>query len=439
MNILIIGCGYVGLVTGTCFATMGHNVTCFDLDKEKIQLLQNGIVPIYEPGLKELILQSVEEKRLSFLSSHPSLEAIDVAFLCVPTPQLKDGSCNTQFLFSAAKALAQRVEKPLLVVNKCTAPIGTTQTLKKILQEELKEGQSFSVASNPEFLKEGSAVFDFMKPDRIVIGVEDTFSENLLRSVYAPFMFNRNRLIVMDIASAELTKYASNAMLSSRISFMNEIASIAEKVGANIHEVRKGVGSDKRIGYDFLYAGFGYGGSCFPKDNNALIHMAKNLSIEVPVLEAVEKTNKRQKQLATKILDTYFSNRGGLKNKTIAIWGLSFKPDTDDIREAPSLTIIEELQKKGAFLQLFDPAAMQNVQNHLPNQKNILFCKNALQAAKGADAICLVTEWKQFRMIDFTKIDSKKDVLVLDGRNQYDKKELLEKGFSYIGIGTTTN
>ncbi|MEL7430977.1 MAG: UDP-glucose/GDP-mannose dehydrogenase family protein [Chlamydiota bacterium] len=449
MNILMIGCGYVGLVTGASFAKMGHHVFFFDCNQQKIASLQNLELPIYEPGLQEIVVECAQQERIQFFSKYPPLDEIDIAFFCVATPENPDGSCNTDYLFAAANTLGEHLRAanrdksgatPLLVVNKSTAPVGTTNTLKKLIEKASNQAASFAIASNPEFLKQGSAVYDCMKPDRIILGVENPKAEEILRLVYAPFMLSRDRLIAMDIASAELTKYAANAMLSSRISFMNEMADIAEALGADIGSIRKGIGSDSRIGVHFLYAGIGFGGSCFPKDLSALMHMAKTENISVPMLRATQSINERQKKRTAQILERYFAAQGGLEEKVVALWGLSFKPDTDDIREAPSLTIIEELQKKGARLQVFDPAAMQNIQRQLPSTNNITFCKNALEAAKNVDAICLVTEWKEFRSIDFSKIPRKKDpILLLDGRNQYNQQELTRQGFIYIGIGTSTN
>ncbi len=435
MDILIIGSGYVGLVTAACFASMGHIVHCFDIDQEKIAQLRRGISPIYEPGLQELMQQSVQGNRLFFHHTYPKLKTIDVAFLCVSTPSNEDGSCNTSYLEKAAIDLAKHLEETTLIVNKSTAPIGTTRKLKGLIQKHSSTKARFKIASNPEFLKEGSAISDCMKPDRIIIGVDDPISESILRKLYAPFTMSFERVLVTDIASAELIKYASNAALSARISFANEIAKISEKIGADMDSVRRGIGSDTRIGYHFLYAGLGYGGSCFPKDIRALIHLAKELEVKTPLLEAVETVNNRQKLLAIQILETHFAPFGGLENKTIAIWGLSFKPDTDDVREAPAKVILEHLQKKGVQIRTFDPVAMENMRKALASTKGLTFCKNAYDAAKDADAICLVTEWKEFRLIDFSKIAAKKQALVLDGRNQYDQQELTKYGFIYVGIG----
>ncbi|MEM8628483.1 MAG: UDP-glucose/GDP-mannose dehydrogenase family protein [Chlamydiota bacterium] len=438
MNILIIGCGYVGLVTGACLAKMGYSVTCIDQQKEKVALLQQGKIPIYEPGLAEIVAASSAEGLLRFSTAYPSLEEIDIAFLCVCTPQNRMGACDTSHLFSAAETLGGKLLGHTLVVNKSTAPVGTSSKICQILARTSPPESSFAFAVNPEFLKQGAAVQDCMKPDRIIIGTEDPAAKERLSRLYAPFMLNHNRMLFMTPASAELTKYAANAMLSARISFMNEMATIAECLGADIQDVRHGIGSDPRIGYDFLYPGLGYGGSCFPKDLEALQHMAQEANIDVPLLKAITQVNEKQKTRATRLLERYFA-QGGLAGKVIALWGLSFKPDTDDIREAPSIAIIQELQKRGAKLQLFDPAAMEKMRKHLPTLENISFCTSPLTAAQGADAICLITEWKQFRSIDFSKIaQGEKSVLILDGRNQYNENDLLSKGFAYIGIGRPT-
>ncbi len=437
MNILMIGSGYVGLVTGTCFAEMGHHVICLDIDEKKIEGLKKGIVPIYEPGLEEQILRNIKAGRLSFSTDYKSsVENSDVLFIAVPTPSREDGSCNTSYIVSASKEIARYIRPNQIVVNKSTAPVGTVELIKKTINDSLEKEMPFDVASNPEFLKEGSAISDCMKPDRIIIGVSTSEAEKTLKEIYAPFMINHERVISMDVRSAELTKYAANAMLATRISFMNELAEIAKRVGADINEIRKGIGSDARIGHSFLYAGIGYGGSCFPKDIRALAALSEKNGFEPALLKSVESVNNRQKKLMGSLLKGYFEEEGGVNGKTIAIWGLSFKPDTDDIREAPAITLIRELQKKGAILRLYDPVAMENVKDELGTLSNITFCTDEFDAAKDAHAVCLLTEWKQFRLLDFGKVaDQMKTHAIFDGRNQYQGKELFKKGFDYIGIG----
>ncbi len=440
MRILIVGSGYVGLVTGACLAEMGHIVTCLDIDKAKIEDLKKGKSPIYEPGLEELIIHNIKGKRLFFTTDYAKSVATSlVCFLAVPSPSSEDGSCDISFVEKAAKSIAQHMSDYRVIVNKSTVPVGTAEHVKKIIESKLKERGvhiPFDVVSNPEFLKEGCAISDCMKPDRIVIGSISPKAVRLMREVYAPFILNHDKILEMDLASAEMTKYAANAMLATRISFMNEIAEICKKVGANINEVRKGIGSDSRIGYSFLYAGIGYGGSCFPKDVRALASTARQAGCEPLLLDAVETINNQQKKRLFEKMKHYFSPMGGLKGKVIALWGLAFKPDTDDMREAPSLTLIKHLQKEGAILRLFDPVSMAKAKDLLKNQKNIVFCKDEFDAAKGAHGIALITEWKQFRHIDFSPIlKEMKGSVFFDGRNQYKPLEMHEKGFDYIGIG----
>ena len=440
MLITMIGTGYVGLVTGACFAEMGHHVVCLDIDEHKIKKLNKGEIPIYEPGLSEIVDQNVKAKRLFFTTSYQrALRECKVCFIAVPTPSGKDGSCNTSYVKAAAKQIANNMHQSLIIVNKSTVPVGMAKELKTIVKGVLKQRKvffDFDVVSNPEFLKEGSAVNDCMKPDRVVIGANRPKAIEIMKYVYSPFMLNHERLIIMDITSAELTKYAANAMLASRISFMNELSQICKKVGASIREVRKGIGSDSRIGYSFLYAGIGYGGSCFPKDIRALQFLCRQLDIEPLLLNAVDEINNRQKKILSKTIENYFSDRGGLQGKTIAVWGLSFKPDTDDMREAPSLSLIKELIHKGATLRLFDPIAMMNAKKMIQKHPNIIWCKDEFDAANGADAIALLTEWKQFRLLDFLPIlKEMKGAAFFDGRNQYRPQEMKENGFDYIGIG----
>lgn len=435
MNILIIGTGYVGLVTGACFAEMGHHVICLDIDAKKIADLEQGIIPIFEPGLEEIVKRNVEAKRLSFTTDYKKgIEASLVCFLALPTPAGEDGSCDLKYVLSAAREIGRLMPGYRIIVNKSTVPVGSAAKVRQAVLEAQEKPIPFDVVSNPEFLKEGSAVADCMKPDRIILGVDSPKAAEAMKEIYTAFTLNHDRILVMDLPSAEMTKYAANAMLATRISFMNEIAGLCEKVGANINNVRIGIGSDHRIGYHFLYAGIGYGGSCFPKDICALKAMAKQAGYETPILEAVDAINERQKQLLVKKISAYFKN--SLAHKTIAIWGLSFKPDTDDIRESPALKLIEELLQRGAHLRLYDPIAMKKTRNYLAYHPHIQWCENEYEAASGADAVALVTEWKQFRFVDFEEILSKmQGRAFFDGRNQYKHHEMNAKGFHYFGIG----
>lgn len=440
MLILIIGTGYVGLVTGACFAEMGHHVTCLDINQEKIAGLHKGVIPIYEPGLEEMVMRNMRAGRLLFTTDYSkAVRENEVCFIAVSTPPKEDGSCDTSYIEQAAKEIGTHMNGYKLIVNKSTAPVGTAALIEKTIKKQLKERKesfSFDVASNPEFLKEGSAINDCMKPDRIVLGTASEKALDLLKEIYSAFVLNHDCFIFMDIPSAEMTKYAANAMLAARISFMNEMSEICKRVGANINDVRKGIGSDSRIGYSFLYAGVGYGGSCFPKDVRALASLAKSAGYEPELLDAVESVNNRQKKVLGKTIIEYFAPQGGLQGKTIAIWGLSFKPDTDDIREAPALTLIQDLLKEGAHLRLFDPVAMKNMKAALKSVPNITCCKDEFDAANGAHAIALVTEWKQFRLVDFKPILSQmKGSAFFDGRNQYRPQEMRTKGFDYFGIG----
>lgn len=440
MQITIIGTGYVGLVTGACFAEMGHTVICLDIDIAKIERLKKGEIPIYEPGLEELVKRNALSHRLLFTTDYKKAVAFGKAcFIAVPTPSMDDGSCNTSYVESVAKHIGETMQERLVVVNKSTVPVGTASLVRSIISLELeKRGVQipFDVVSNPEFLKEGAAVQDCLKPDRIIIGADSTTAAELLREIYAPFTISHDKILTMDTLSAEMTKYAANAMLATRISFMNEIAEICKQVGANVNEVRKGIGSDTRIGYSFLYPGIGYGGSCFPKDIRALIAKAREVGITARLLEAVDEVNIRQKKLLGQKMKRYFSRLGGLKNKTIAIWGLSFKPDTDDLREAPSLIFIDELLREGAKVRLFDPVAMPNARKIFKQHPNISWCEDEFDAAKGADAVALLTEWKQFRLVNFLTIRRQmKGIAFFDGRNQYKPLEMKHKGFDYISIG----
>lgn len=439
MEILVIGVGYVGLVTGTCFAEMGHHVTCLDIDKGKIDRLKKGEIPFYEPGLKELVNRNCKAKRLSFTTDYTTAKPAGMIFIAVGTPPKKDGAADLSYVEAVARFIGKHLTDYAVIVNKSTVPVGIARNLKQIIRDALAEREveiPFDVISCPEFLKEGSAIDDCMKPDRIIIGSDSEKATRILKRLYSSFTFNHDRILVMDIESAELTKYASNAMLATRISFMNELSGICEKVGANINQVRLGMSGDHRIGYHFLYAGAGYGGSCFPKDIRALCAIAENLGYETPLLEAVDTVNEKQKKRLSKRVSDYFAKKGGVKGKTIAIWGLSFKPNTDDMREAPSLTLIHSLLRKGANLRLYDPVAMDNAKKELKGKNQIRFCLNEYQATLNADAIILMTEWKQFRFVNLKTVLTKmRGNAFFDGRNQYHPKEMALKGFHYVGVG----
>ncbi|HSX11678.1 MAG TPA: UDP-glucose/GDP-mannose dehydrogenase family protein [Chlamydiales bacterium] len=435
MQILMVGTGYVGLVTGACFAEMGHTVTCLDIDAEKIRMLEQGVVPIYEPGLEEIVRRNIKQRRLFFTTDYAKgVASALVCFIAVPTPSRDDGSCDISYVETAASLIANHMTDYRIIVNKSTVPVGTAARVATIIRGITST--PFDVVSNPEFLKEGAAVQDCLKPDRIIIGSDHSKPAEVLKEIYSAFTLSHDRILLMDTLSAEMTKYAANAMLATRISFMNEIADVCKRVGANVNEVRKGIGSDTRIGYSFLYPGVGYGGSCFPKDIRALIAVAKQVGTEPLLLQAADEVNNRQKRVLCEKMARYFSKRGGLKGKTIAVWGLSFKPDTDDMREAPSLTFIEELIQQGASLRLFDPVAMPNAKRLLTGLPNISWCTDEFDAAKGADAIALITEWKQFRLVDFKPIQEKmRGLAFFDGRNQYKPIDMKNKGFDYISIG----
>lgn len=440
MKILVIGTGYVGLVTGSLFAEMGHSVLCLDIDEEKIASLKQSIIPIYEPGLEEIVRRNVGCGRLDFTTDYATGVAFgQVCFIAVSTPAGSDGAADLTAVRAAASQLAQHMDSYKIIVNKSTVPPGTSALVEEIIQKTLdarKSPLAFDVVSNPEFLKEGDAVNDFLKPDRIVIGAKSERAFACMKELYAPFNLNHDRLICMDPLSSELTKYAANAMLGCRISFMNEMARICECLGADISKVRKGIGSDKRIGYAFLYAGAGYGGSCFPKDIKALQHVAAANHIPSPLLNAIEEVNEAQKKVIGEKLIAYFANKGGLAGKVIAIWGLAFKPGTDDMREAPSLTLIRTLLKQGAFLRLYDPIAMKKAKEVIKRSPQILFCADEFEAVQGADAIALITEWKQFRFADFKAIlPLMKGRAFFDGRNQYSPQEMAQQGFDYYSIG----
>lgn len=437
MKLLIIGTGYVGLVTGTCFAEMGHTVTCLDIDEGKIEGLKQGVIPIYEPGLEELVLKNAKGERLHFTTNYEEgLQGAEVAFIAVPTGSLEDGTCDLSHVKSAAQSIGQHMSQNMVVVNKSTSPLHTTKAIRGIISSELEKRSStleFDVVSNPEFLKEGCAIQDCMKPDRIIIGSDSQAATDTMKELYSPFSFNHDRILVMSTVSAELTKYAANVMLASRISMMNELSRICDDTGANIHDIRVGIGSDKRIGYHFLYAGVGYGGSCFPKDIKALKKMAEEMAIKTPMLNAIESVNEGQKKRLGEKIGAHF---GQLKGRTIAIWGLSFKPDTDDIRHAPALQLIADLTQLGANVHLYDPISMDHVKKLFPASDQIEYALTEYEAAKGADAIALMTEWKQFRFVDLKQVgESMKTRVFFDGRNQYKSSQLKGHGFTYYGIG----
>lgn len=440
MNILMIGTGYVGLVSGTCFAEMGHHVICLDIDQQKIDALNKGIIPIYEPGLEEMIRRNKKDGRLSFSTDYKnSIKKSLVCFIAVDTPMSSDGRPNLSAVKAVARSLSSHMNAYKVIVNKSTVPVGTAEVVRKEIEEGLREREvalEFDMVSNPEFLKEGSAIQDFMKPDRVVLGVDTPRAGAVMKEIYSSFTLSCERILTMDIPSAEMTKYAANAMLATRISFMNEIAALCEKCGANIREVRKGIGSDKRIGYSFLYAGAGYGGSCFPKDVAGLIHTAADFGGEATILQAVDQVNTLQKKVVGEKILSYFASRGGISGKTLAIWGLSFKPDTDDMRQAPSKILIEQLLSQGAFIRVYDPVAMEKAQLEL-NHPHLVFCLNELDACRGAHAIALMTEWKQFRFLNFEEVIAEMvGKAFFDGRNQYNPSDMAEKGFDYFSIGS---
>ena len=435
MNIAIVGTGYVGLVSGTCFAEMGVNVTCVDINEAKIKSLLNGNIPIYEPGLEEMVLRNHKEGRLRFTTDLSScLDEVEIVFSAVGTPPDEDGSADLQYVLEVARTVGRCMNKYLVLVTKSTVPVGTAKKVKAVIQEELdKRGVNipFDVASNPEFLKEGAAIKDFMSPDRVVVGVESEKAKEMMSRLYRPFLLNNFRVIFTDIPSAEMIKYAANSMLATRISFMNDIANLCELVGADVNMVRKGIGADSRIGSKFLYPGCGYGGSCFPKDVKALIKTAEKNGYSMRVLKAVEEVNEAQKSILFSKLKRYFNN---LEGKTIALWGLAFKPETDDMREATSLVMIDLLRKAGATVKVFDPVAMDECRRRVGDQ--VVYAKDMYEAVIDADALLLLTEWKQFRLPSWAVIRKvMKQPLLLDGRNIYDAVELKEHGFEYECIG----
>lgn len=436
MNIAIVGTGYVGLVSGTCFAEMGVNVTCVDVNEEKINSLKNGQVPIYEPGLDEMVLRNHREGRLNFTTDLTScLDNVDIVFSAVGTPPDEDGSADLQYVLAVAREFGQNIKKYTVLVTKSTVPVGTAKKVKAVIREELeKRGVDvpFDVASNPEFLKEGAAIKDFMSPDRVVVGVESEKAKELMSKLYRPFMLNNFRVIFTDIPSAEMIKYAANSMLATRISFMNDIANLCELVGADVNMVRKGIGADARIGSKFLYPGCGYGGSCFPKDVKALIKTAEKNGYNMSVLKAVEEVNENQKHVLFNKLSKYYG--GNLKGKTIAMWGLAFKPETDDMREATSLVTINLLLEAGCTVRVYDPVAMNECRRRIGDK--VLYAKDMYDAVLDADALLMLTEWKQFRLPSWGVVSkSMKKPLIIDGRNIYDAEELKQNGFEYYCIG----
>ena len=438
MKIAVVGTGYVGLVSGTCLADMGNEVVCADNNKNKIDMLNNSEIPIYEYGLKEMVVRNVNDNRLKFTTDiKNAVEESVVIFIAVGTPPDEDGSADLQYVLAVAKDIGKYLNEYKVVVDKSTVPIGTADLVKETIQSELSKREKnfeFDVVSNPEFLKEGMAIEDFMKPNRIIIGTNSEKAKNIMKELYSPFTFQRNRIIFMKIRSAEMTKYAANSMLATKISFMNEIANLCEKVDADVEEVRIGIGSDNRIGYKFLYPGVGYGGSCFPKDVKALIKIATDNKSTSKILKAVESVNDKQKSILVEKVCEHFGEN--LTGKTFAIWGLSFKPMTDDMREAPSKIIIKQLIEKGAKIQAYDPQAMKEAKRILEKNKNIKYAENQYQTLENADALLLITEWHQFRHPDFQRIKEKLgQKIIFDGRNQYEPEKTRENGFIYYCIG----
>ncbi|MDD4920273.1 MAG: UDP-glucose/GDP-mannose dehydrogenase family protein [Bacteroidales bacterium] len=439
MNIVIVGTGYVGLVSGTCFAEMGAHVTCVDIDRQKIENLKKGILPIYEPGLEPMVQRNTQAGRLHFTTDlSRCMNQAEIVFSAVGTPPNQDGSADIHYVLDVARTVGKHMSNYLVFTTKSTVPVGTAAKVKLAIQEELDKRNAnipFDIASNPEFLKEGDAIRDFMSPDRVVVGVDSEKAKKIMENLYRPFLLKNFRVLFMDIPSAEMTKYAANAMLATRISFINQIANLCERVGANVNSVRTGIGSDSRIGNKFLYPGAGYGGSCFPKDVKALISTGRETGYPLELIESVDRVNEAQKMVLFNKLYNHYS--GKLKGKTIAVWGLSFKPQTDDVRQAPSLVLIDNLLLAGCRVRAYDPVAMDQAQQLLG--KSIHFASDIYQAAHQAHALILVTEWKEFRMPDWDKLRKIMHTpLVLDGRNIYNPQEVTEKGFTYIGIGLSS-
>ena len=439
MNIAVIGSGYVGLVSGACFSEMGNRVTCVDIDTQKIEKLKNGIIPIFEPGLEPMVLKNVKNGNMLFTTNLDDIiTETEIVFIAVGTPMGDDGAADLKYVLAVAKSIGQTMQKRLVVVDKSTVPIGTADKVKATIQKELDIRGidiEFDVVSNPEFLKEGAAIADFMKPDRVVIGSDSDYAIELMKQLYHPFCMSYDRFIAMDIRSAEMTKYAANAMLATKISFMNEIANICEKVGADANQVRIGIGSDSRIGYSFIYPGAGYGGSCFPKDVKALKKIAEENGYNAKLITSVEDVNDTQKLvIANKVIKKYGEDLTGL---TFGVWGLAFKPGTDDMREAPAIYIIKELVKRGARVKAYDPKAIDEAKHfYLKGVENITYCTSKYEVLQGGDALILLTEWKEFRSPDFDEIKRQlKFPVIFDGRNQYNAFNLEEKGFKYYQIG----
>lgn len=442
MKVAVIGTGYVGLVSGTCFSEMGNDVWCVDVDAGKIQALKDGIIPIYEPGLQELVHKNTTIGSLRFTTNiEEALETSEICFIAVGTPMGENGSADLRYVLDVASGIGRYMKRHMYVVDKSTVPVGTHKKVRETIQKELDARGSvltFDVISNPEFLKEGSAVADFMKPDRIVIGVDNRDAAEIMRELYKPHVMNRENFIEMDVASAEMTKYAANSMLATKISFMNEISNICERVGADVNKVRLGIGSDHRIGFAFIYPGCGYGGSCFPKDVQALIKTAGEYGYEPALLQSVEAVNNRQKHVLAEKAKRHFG--GDLRGRTFAVWGLAFKPDTDDMRESPAIMVVEELTRAGADVNAYDPKAARAARDfYLKGNDKIRYCDSKYEALKDADALVLVTEWKEFRSPDFYEIRKLlKTPVIFDGRNQYDKKRMEKYGFLYYQIGVCT-
>lgn len=437
MKIAVVGTGYVGLVSGTCFAEVGNDVLCVDIDQEKVDKLRQGIIPIYEPGLESLVKNNVEAGRLKFTTDiGDAIGDADVLFIAVGTPPDEDGSADLSYVIAVAREVGKRLDDYLLVVTKSTVPVGTAKKVRQAIQEELDARGveiEFGVASNPEFLKEGAAVEDFMKPDRVVVGVDDDRAIELMRALYTPFNRNHDRLIIMDIPSAELTKYAANAMLATKISFMNELSNLAEKLDADIELVRQGIGSDPRIGYHFIYPGCGYGGSCFPKDVQALFRTAQEQGYDARILDAVESVNKDQKSVLLAKIDKHY---GDVKDKKFAVWGLAFKPNTDDMREAPSRVVMEGLWSRGASVVAYDPVASEEALRIYGDRADFSVIDNYYDSLEAVDGLIVVTEWKTFRSPDFEKMRSlMNSAVIFDGRNMFDPSQIRAQGFEYYGIG----
>ena len=438
MKITIYGSGYVGLVTGACLAEMGNNVLCVDIDESKVAKLKKGEIPIYEPGLESMVQNAIQQGYIDFTTDmKQAVNHAEVQFIAVGTPPDEDGSADLSYVLAVADTIGSHMMEAKIVVDKSTVPVGTGDKVRAVLEKKLRDrGEELDVhvVSNPEFLKEGAAISDFMKPDRIILGTDSSYVETVMRELYAPFCRTHEKLIVMDIRSAELTKYAANAMLATKISFINEISQLAERLGADIENVRTGIGSDPRIGYQFIYPGCGYGGSCFPKDVKALERSAQEVGFDAVVLSAVEARNRAQKETLFNKLSQHFS--GNLSGKTIAVWGLAFKPNTDDMRDAPSRVLMESLWQAGVQVRAYDPQAMDEAKRLYGGREDLVFCDSSAEALEGADALCICTEWRIFRSPDFDRIKEKLKVpVIVDGRNLYDPKRMEQKGFAYYAIG----